>query len=57
MTEKSSVLVDGAAAARTAEQLRRADYTGPIIIGNEVYLPYNQLPLSKDVDDVALHTT
>ena len=50
----------GLAAARTAEQLRRADYTGPImIVSDEVHLPYDRPPLSKEVlrkevDDVAL---
>nr|WP_174236976.1 FAD/NAD(P)-binding oxidoreductase [Mycobacterium basiliense] len=50
----------GLAAARTAEQLRRADYSGPItIVSNEVHLPYDRPPLSKEVlrsevDDVAL---
>ncbi|OBJ52747.1 pyridine nucleotide-disulfide oxidoreductase [Mycobacterium asiaticum] len=50
----------GLAAARTAEQLRRAEYTGPItIVSDEVHLPYDRPPLSKEVlraevDDVAL---
>jgi 3-phenylpropionate/trans-cinnamate dioxygenase ferredoxin reductase subunit len=50
----------GLAAARTAEQLRRADYTGPLTIaGDEVHLPYDRPPLSKEVlrsevDDVTL---
>jgi 3-phenylpropionate/trans-cinnamate dioxygenase ferredoxin reductase subunit len=50
----------GLAAARTAEQLRRADYTGPItIVSDEVHLPYDRPPLSKEVlrsqvDDVTL---
>jgi 3-phenylpropionate/trans-cinnamate dioxygenase ferredoxin reductase component len=50
----------GLGAARTAEQLRRADYTGPItIVSDEVHLPYDRPPLSKEVlrsevDDVAL---
>ena len=50
----------GLAAARTAEQLRRADYPGPLmIVSDEVYLPYDRPPLSKEVlrrelDDVAL---
>ncbi|WP_301336942.1 NAD(P)/FAD-dependent oxidoreductase, partial [Mycobacterium asiaticum] len=49
-----------AAPPRTAEQLRRAEYTGPItIISDEVHLPYDRPPLSKEVlraevDDVAL---
>jgi NADPH-dependent 2,4-dienoyl-CoA reductase/sulfur reductase-like enzyme len=50
----------GLAAARTAEQLRRSEYTGPItIVSNEVHLPYDRPPLSKEVlraetDDVTL---
>jgi 3-phenylpropionate/trans-cinnamate dioxygenase ferredoxin reductase subunit len=50
----------GLAAARTAEQLRRSDYAGPIaIISDEVHLPYDRPPLSKQVlrselDDVTL---
>lgn len=50
----------GLAAARTAEQLRRAEYAGPItIVSDEVHLPYDRPPLSKEVlraevDDVAL---
>ena len=50
----------GLAAARTAEQLRRSEYTGGItIISDEVHLPYDRPPLSKEVlrkevDDVAL---
>jgi len=50
----------GLAASRTAEQLRRAEYTGPItIVSDEDHLPYDRPPLSKEVlraetDDVAL---
>jgi NADPH-dependent 2,4-dienoyl-CoA reductase/sulfur reductase-like enzyme len=50
----------GLAAARTAEQLRRSEYTGPItIVGDEDHLPYDRPPLSKEVlraetDDVTL---
>ena len=50
----------GLAAARTAEQLRRAEYTGPItIVSDEGHLPYDRPPLSKEVlraetDDVTL---
>ncbi len=50
----------GLAAARTAEQLRRAGYTGPVmIVSDEVHLPYDRPPLSKEVlrkevDDTAL---
>ena len=40
----------GLAAARTAEQLRRADYSGPItIVGEEPHLPYDRPPLSKEL--------
>jgi 3-phenylpropionate/trans-cinnamate dioxygenase ferredoxin reductase subunit len=50
----------GLAAARTAEQLRRAGYSGRLtIVGQEAYLPYDRPPLSKEVlrsevDDVTL---
>jgi NADPH-dependent 2,4-dienoyl-CoA reductase/sulfur reductase-like enzyme len=50
----------GLAASRTAEQLRRAEYAGPItIVSDEVHLPYDRPPLSKEVlraetDDVVL---
>src|ERR671925_2293754 len=50
----------GLAATRTAEQLRRSDYTGPItIVSDEDHLPYDRPPLSKEVlraetDDVTL---
>jgi 3-phenylpropionate/trans-cinnamate dioxygenase ferredoxin reductase subunit len=50
----------GLAATRTAEQLRRAAYAGPItIVSDEVHLPYDRPPLSKEVlrgqaDDVTL---
>lgn len=37
-------------AARTAEQLRRAEYAGPItIVSDETHLPYDRPPLSKEV--------
>ena len=40
----------GLAAARTAEQLRRSEYTGPItIVSDEDHLPYDRPPLSKEV--------
>jgi 3-phenylpropionate/trans-cinnamate dioxygenase ferredoxin reductase component len=40
----------GLAAARTAEQLRRSEYEGPItIVSDEVHLPYDRPPLSKEV--------
>ncbi|OBA72454.1 pyridine nucleotide-disulfide oxidoreductase [Mycobacterium sp. 1554424.7] len=58
---KHIVIVGGGlAAARTAEQLRRSDYTGRItIVSDEVHVPYDRPPLSKEVlrkevDDVAL---
>lgn len=50
----------GLAAARTAEQLRRSDYPGPVtIVSDEDHLPYDRPPLSKEVlrsetDDVTL---
>jgi 3-phenylpropionate/trans-cinnamate dioxygenase ferredoxin reductase subunit len=50
----------GLAATRTAEQLRRAGFGGPItIVSDEAHLPYDRPPLSKDVlrgevDDVTL---
>jgi 3-phenylpropionate/trans-cinnamate dioxygenase ferredoxin reductase component len=50
----------GLAASRTAEQLRRSGYTGPLaIVSDEVHLPYDRPPLSKEVlrsevDDVTL---
>ena len=62
MTEKGILIVGGGlAAARTAEQLRRSDYAGPItIVGDEVHLPYDRPPLSKEVlrkevDDANTH--
>jgi NADPH-dependent 2,4-dienoyl-CoA reductase/sulfur reductase-like enzyme len=58
---KHIVIVGGGlAAARTAEQLRRSEYTGRItIVSDEVHVPYDRPPLSKEVlrkevDDVAL---
>jgi 3-phenylpropionate/trans-cinnamate dioxygenase ferredoxin reductase subunit len=61
VTEKGIVIVGGGlAAARTAEQLRRSGYSGRItIVSDEVHLPYDRPPLSKEVlrkevDDVAL---
>lgn len=50
----------GLAATRTAEQLRRSEFEGPItIVSEEEHLPYDRPPLSKDVlhsalDDVTL---
>ncbi|SOX52215.1 FAD-dependent oxidoreductase, partial [Mycobacterium ahvazicum] len=61
VSNKGIVIVGGGlAAARTAEQLRRSEYTGPVtIVSDEVHLPYDRPPLSKEVlrkevDDVAL---
>jgi len=58
---KHIVIVGGGlAAARTGEQLRRSEYTGRItIVSDEVHVPYDRPPLSKEVlrkevDDVAL---
>ncbi len=61
-SEKNGILIvgGGLAATRTAEQLRKSEYTGPVtIVSDEVHLPYDRPPLSKDVlhadlDDVAL---
>lgn len=61
-SNRNGIVIVGAGlgAARTAEQLRRADYSGPItIVGDEVHLPYDRPPLSKEVlrgevDDVIL---
>ncbi|GAA4013578.1 NAD(P)/FAD-dependent oxidoreductase [Streptomyces plumbiresistens] len=40
----------GLAALRTAEELRRAEYTGAItLVGREEHLPYDRPPLSKEV--------
>ena len=60
MTNGIVIVGGGLAAARTAEQLRRAEYTGPLtIVSDEVHLPYDRPPLSKEVlraevDDTAL---
>ncbi|QLL08325.1 NAD(P)/FAD-dependent oxidoreductase [Mycobacterium vicinigordonae] len=60
MTNGIVIVGGGLAAARTAEQLRRAEYDGPItIVSDEVHLPYDRPPLSKEVlrsevDDTAL---
>lgn len=46
------VVIVGAAMGglRTAEALRRGGYAGPIrVLGDELHLPYNRPPLSKDV--------
>ncbi len=61
MSNNGIVIVGGGlAAARTAEQLRRSDYAGSVtIVSDEVHLPYDRPPLSKEVlrkevDDTAL---
>ncbi|WP_343601336.1 FAD-dependent oxidoreductase [Mycobacterium sp.] len=57
---KIVIVGGGLAAVRTAEHLRRADHTGSItIVSDEVHLPYDRPPLSKEVlrsevDDVTL---
>lgn len=44
------IIGGGLAAARTAEQLRRSEYTGPVtIVSDEDHLPYDRPPLSKEV--------
>ncbi|WP_422749499.1 NAD(P)/FAD-dependent oxidoreductase [Mycobacterium sp. WMMD1722] len=60
-TSAGVVIVGGGlAAARTAEQLRRSEYAGPVtILSDEDHLPYDRPPLSKEVlrsetDDVTL---
>jgi NADPH-dependent 2,4-dienoyl-CoA reductase/sulfur reductase-like enzyme len=62
MTSRGGIVIvgGGLAATRTAEQLRRSEYTGPItIVSDEDHLPYDRPPLSKEVlraetDDVTL---
>ena len=62
MTTSGGIVIvgGGLAAARTAEQLRRSEYSGPItIVSDEDHLPYDRPPLSKEVlrsetDDVTL---
>ncbi len=50
VTQKIVIVGGGLAASRTAEQLRRAEYAGDIVIvSDEVHLPYDRPPLSKDV--------
>ena len=56
MSKASGIVIvgGGLAAARTAEQLRKSGYQGPIaIVSAEKHLPYDRPPLSKDV----LHDT
>jgi 3-phenylpropionate/trans-cinnamate dioxygenase ferredoxin reductase subunit len=51
-TEKIVIVGGGLAASRIAEQLRRAEFAGEItIVSDEVHLPYDRPPLSKE----ALH--
>ena len=48
VTQKIVIVGGGLAASRTAEQLRRAEYAGDIVIvSDEVHLPYDRPPLSK----------
>ena len=62
MTSSGGIVIvgGGLAAARTAEQLRRSEYAGPVtIVSDEDHLPYDRPPLSKEVlrsetDDVTL---
>ena len=62
MTTTGGIVIvgGGLAAVRTAEQLRRAEYTGTItLVSDEDHLPYDRPPLSKEVlraetDDVVL---
>ena len=50
MTTRVVIIGGGLAAARTADQLRRAQFDGSItIVGDEVHLPYDRPPLSKEV--------
>ena len=52
------IIGGGLAAARVAEQLRKAEYAGPVtIVSDEDHLPYDRPPLSKDVlhDDSKVH--
>lgn len=51
MSKNGVVIVGGGlAATRTAEQLRKSGYEGPVtILSDEQHLPYDRPPLSKDV--------
>jgi 3-phenylpropionate/trans-cinnamate dioxygenase ferredoxin reductase subunit len=50
MTKRIVIVGGGLAAARTAEQLRRSEFDGAItIVSDEVHLPYDRPPLSKQV--------
>ena len=49
-TDGVVIVGGGLSATRVAEQLRKSDYTGPVtIVSDEVHLPYDRPPLSKDV--------
>jgi len=60
MSTRILIVGGGLAAARTAEQLRRSGFEGSVtIVSDEVHLPYDRPPLSKQVlrsemDDTAL---
>ncbi|CAN5646554.1 FAD/NAD(P)-binding oxidoreductase [soil metagenome] len=50
--EQTGIIIvgGGLAATRAAEQLRRAEYAGAVtIVSDEIHLPYDRPPLSKDV--------
>ncbi len=52
MSKASGIVIvgGGLAASRTAEQVRKAGYPGPVaIVSDEAHLPYDRPPLSKDV--------
>ncbi|MDT5012512.1 MAG: 3-phenylpropionate/trans-cinnamate dioxygenase ferredoxin reductase component [Mycobacterium sp.] len=50
MSNRIVIVGGGLAAARTAEQLRRSEFDGSItIVSDEVHLPYDRPPLSKQV--------
>lgn len=50
MSKRIVIVGGGLAAARTAEQLRRSAFDGSItIVSDEVHLPYDRPPLSKQV--------
>ncbi len=58
-TEPGVVIVGaGLAGLRTAEELRRAGYEGPLVlVGNEAHAPYDRPPLSKEVVRGEKHDT
>ena len=52
MSKASGIVIvgGGLAAARTAEQVRKSGYDGPVaIVSDEKHLPYDRPPLSKEV--------